>query len=446
MADLGAGLVVITKSWEDLKDVVLAKNLRLQYDDRNPAQYEIFAIDGGILYTTVIFTGTVPPVSDTDQTQNDIDKADFETNYQPDANQAIVPTVLADGDAIPAGSVASLMMGSDGTNAQLLRTAVDGTIRVDPTGTTTQPISGTVGVSGSVAVTGPLTDTQLRATSVPVSGPLTDTQLRATPVPVSGTVTATGPLTDAQLRATPVPISGTVTANLGTVDGLALDATLTGGTARTKITDGTNNAAVKAASTAPVAADPALVVSISPNSIVTTTTGDSTKATFTAVASSVVLGNGKSLISIQNLTASAVIAKIWRIYLVNTATSAVTGVTTEFQIRRFATHSAGTVITPQTHDSANSLDSSITVRTGASLTTEASAFIDRRLWSSDDWGPGTLDVEAMDHASQSVNPNWNFEGQITRPLVLRANEGVTIRCNTNTTAGQFDVIVVFTQE
>ena len=42
-----------------------------------------------------------------------------------------------------------------------------------------------------------------------------------------------GPLTDAELRATPVPISGTVTANLGIVDGLALDATLTNGTQHT---------------------------------------------------------------------------------------------------------------------------------------------------------------------------------------------------------------------
>jgi hypothetical protein len=65
-------------------------------------------------------------------------------------------------------------------------------------------------------------------------------------------------------------VDGTVTANIGTTNGLALDATLTGGTARTKITDGTNNAAVKAASTAAVAADPALVVAISPNNTITT--------------------------------------------------------------------------------------------------------------------------------------------------------------------------------
>lgn len=70
------------------------------------------------------------------------------------------------------------------------------------------------------------------STVIAVTGGLTDAQLRAAPVPVSGTV-STGlvqSVTDAQLRATPVPVSGTVTANLGTTAGLALDATLTGGT------------------------------------------------------------------------------------------------------------------------------------------------------------------------------------------------------------------------
>lgn len=149
-----------------------------------------------------------------------------------------------------------------------------GSISVDDNGGSLT-VDGTVAVSavaGSVAVTGPLTDAQLRATPVPISGTvttggLTDTQLRASavpvsisssvevevkndsgnPLPISGTVTATGPLTDTQLRATPVPVSGTVTvtdgsgpltvdgtitANIGTTNGLALDATLTGGTTK----------------------------------------------------------------------------------------------------------------------------------------------------------------------------------------------------------------------
>lgn len=73
------------------------------------------------------------------------------------------------GLTIPSNQPGILALGSDGTVARYLRTASDGTLRVDPTGTTTQPVS----IAGSVAVTGPLTDTQLRATPVPVSGTIT---------------------------------------------------------------------------------------------------------------------------------------------------------------------------------------------------------------------------------------------------------------------------------
>lgn len=85
-------------------------------------------------------------------------------------------------------------------------------LRIDPTGTTVQPISGTVTANagtGTLAVSGPLTDTQLRATAVPISGTVTANA-------GTGTLAVSGPLTDTQLRATPVPISGTVTANAGT--------------------------------------------------------------------------------------------------------------------------------------------------------------------------------------------------------------------------------------
>jgi hypothetical protein len=208
--------------------------------------------------------------------------------------------------------------------------ATDAQLRATPL-----PVSGTVSVSGTIPVSGPLTDTQLRATPVPVSanqtlataafekitdgtnivavkpastaalasdpaivvtmspnspstsGGLTDTQLRALPVPVSGTIIATGPLTDSQLRATPVPITGAVTGPLTDTQlratpvpvsgpltdtqlraaSVAVTANQTLATASfEKITDGTNTVAVKAPSTAPVATDSALVVTISPNS------------------------------------------------------------------------------------------------------------------------------------------------------------------------------------
>src|SRR5216684_946300 len=84
-----------------------------------------------------------------------------------------------------------------------------------------------------------------------------------------GTIDGTGKLQGASAT-NPVPISA---ASLPLPTGAALDATLTGGTQKTKLVDstGTNLATVKAASTAAVAADPALVVAVSPNNSVAVT-------------------------------------------------------------------------------------------------------------------------------------------------------------------------------
>lgn len=85
-------------------------------------------------------------------------------------------------------------------------------LRIDPTGTTRQPVN----------------LNQVGGTTYSLG---------------QTTMSASAPVTIASDQ-TAVPISGTVTANLGTVGGLALDATLTGGTQQTKITDGTSIAGV----------------------------------------------------------------------------------------------------------------------------------------------------------------------------------------------------------
>ena len=132
---------------------------------------------------------------------------------------------VSDATAIPAGTRALISAGSDGTNSRY--------IKVDTSGNTT--VVGT-GVAGT---------------------------------PAGGVLTIQG-----VLGGTALPVSGTVTANIGTTNGLALDATLTGGTQRSRITDGTNNAAVKAASTAAAATDPALVVAVSPNNTLNVAVAD----------------------------------------------------------------------------------------------------------------------------------------------------------------------------
>jgi hypothetical protein len=150
-------------------------------------------------------------------------------------------------------------------------------LRIDPTGTTTQPVS----VTSLPLPAGAATQTTLASidTKTLVSGQAV--MSASYPVVIASNQTAIS-VTD---NGGSLTIDGTVTTIQGTAASLSgywpvrvTDGTNTMPTGDTagralfeKITDGTNIAAVKAASTAPVASDPALVVAISPNSSITAT-------------------------------------------------------------------------------------------------------------------------------------------------------------------------------
>lgn len=170
------------------------------------------------------------------------------------------------------------------------------------------------------------------------------------------------------------------------------------------------------------------------------------KATFRAIAQDTAIGNNKSMISIVNTSGSTVILKIRKIYLINSQTTAVTGVISDFSLLRFTSHSGGTLITTTTNDTNDTLDSSITVRTGATITGEVSTALARVEYSSDEWGVGTLDTEANDHTEQVLIPLYEHSNIYTKPITLRANQGIHLKHTINSTAGSFDIIVEFTQE
>lgn len=173
-------------------------------------------------------------------------------------------------------------------NALSLTTA--GALRIDGSGTT-QPVSGTVTAN---AGTGNFNNASVSATGAAPPASATyfgGSVTTAAPTYTTGQMSALSLTTGGLLRVdgsgTTQPVSGTITANIGTTGGLALDATLTGNNQRTRITDGTNLAAVKAASTAPVAADPAFVVAISPNTpALKVITDSSSTSSVTSVAAS----------------------------------------------------------------------------------------------------------------------------------------------------------------
>ena len=168
--------------------------------------------------------------------------------------------------------------------------------------------------------------------------------------------------------------------------------------------------------------------------------------TFTTAGAGISVANNKSMISVFNADATF-LAKIHEIYVINVQTSAVTGVTGVFELRRITSHSGGTLLTPTSMDTADTLDSDITVRTGATVGGESASLMWRSLFSTDEWGPGTADTESNDHIFQTMHPVFSRKTHGgTKPLVLRQNEGVTVKFATNSSAGTFDILIVFTQE
>lgn len=243
---------------------------------------------GGVLSIQGVASGTPMPISGTVTASN--------------------ASITTTGSAVPASatfigaSVTTAAPTYTTGNLGALSLTTSGFLRVDGSGVT-QPVSGTgtftvvqstaANLLATVTASGNFNNASVSATGAapPASGTyIAGSVTTAAPTYTTGQASALSLTTAGSLRVdgsgVTQPVSGSLTANIGTTGGLALDATLTGGTATSRITDGTNTATVKAASTAPVAADKALVVAISPNSAITVTTNKSATSAVTSVAAS----------------------------------------------------------------------------------------------------------------------------------------------------------------
>lgn len=175
--------------------------------------------------------------------------------------------------------------------------------------------------------------------------------------------------------------------------------------------------------------------------------------TFSLHANNVAIGNGKSMVSLFNAGGSSVVLRIVSIKIINVQNTGVTGIVANFGLRKISTHSGGTQLTTTgaaaglifPYDSTNSLDGSVTVRTGATVTESIAFSIEDWTWSSDEWGAGPADTESFDHALQQLIAVWVAQAN-SQPLTLRAGEGFHILQTINSTAGTFDFIITFTQE
>lgn len=168
--------------------------------------------------------------------------------------------------------------------------------------------------------------------------------------------------------------------------------------------------------------------------------------TFSAIATGVALGNLKSMLAVFVPLANSNVLRLRRISIRNVQSTAVTGVVATLELRRISALSAGTAVTPNQMDTGDAaLAAGTLCRTGGTFTD--GALVDRWLWSSDEWGPGALDQEGSEHSLHNMLSAWEV-GSITpeQPLTLRPGQGAHIKCATNTTAGTFDIVFVFTQD
>jgi hypothetical protein len=171
---------------------------------------------------------------------------------------------------------------------------------------------------------------------------------------------------------------------------------------------------------------------------------ESTRKTFVAQALGATLGNNKSMLSLLNAGGSGVVLRLERLFIINTQNSSVTGINADFRIFRTTGHSVGTSITPLAHDTGDTLNGSVTARTGATVAGEAASYLYRWLWGSDEWSTGVADADSADHSLQNLQPVYQATSR-ERPITLRAGEGLSVKQVVNSTAGQFDIIAIFTE-
>jgi hypothetical protein len=160
--------------------------------------------------------------------------------------------------------------------------------------------------------------------------------------------------------------------------------------------------------------------------------------------SSVATANNKSMASVVNAS-SAYNVRVQQIWLVNTQTTAVTGVNCLFGLRRCTGHSAGSDFSTQyvKLDSTNVDAQTIaTIRTNGTIAGEVALDMVRMVWTTEELTAG-LTYPLHEKLAQYTEPFWGKKGQ---EIILRNGEGITLKCLTSTTTGSFDVRIVYILE
>jgi hypothetical protein len=167
------------------------------------------------------------------------------------------------------------------------------------------------------------------------------------------------------------------------------------------------------------------------------------KETYMAWANNSAFAANKYHISILNASGSGRVIKCHKLFAVNLQVSGVTGVGVRFDAFKITAHSGGTLITPESFDTANAaLPAQITVRTGPTSVT-----LGNRLFgftTTNEEVGATVQLNLGFSILQGLN--LLYESDRTQELTLRPGEGFAMRQITSSTAGSFGWLLVFSEE
>lgn len=169
--------------------------------------------------------------------------------------------------------------------------------------------------------------------------------------------------------------------------------------------------------------------------------------TYTAAALGVAFASNKSLLGIFNAHATRKV-KIWRVWMLNNQTTAVTGVLTSVALRKISALSAGIAVTPVPHDTSNTaVDlTSVTVNTGGTFTNTGDTQMRVWMWSGDEPAVSSATSDEL----QCIVPLmcvWDSTGDANiEPIVLNQNQGVHVLQPGANAVGVSDIFIEFTVE
>jgi hypothetical protein len=167
-------------------------------------------------------------------------------------------------------------------------------------------------------------------------------------------------------------------------------------------------------------------------------------ATWHATVAAVAFASGKSMLGLLNGGAGTRVLRLYRGFMFNNGTAAVTGVLTAVAVRRLTALSAGTGVTPFKHDSSSSaLEGAVVSVTGGTAT--ASDIFRRILWSNEEattTGSGYNNLECL--VPFAMLADFGYADANLEPIVCRPGQGADIAQTGSSAVGTADMEFEFT--